>query len=60
METSEAGTEDVRNDDAGQRYADKVNAPLSRETLEVLRAELESEEHARYRRASRRDKATGP
>lgn len=37
----------------GRRYADEVNAPLSRETLEALRAELESEEHARFRRARR-------
>lgn len=36
-------------------YADEVNAPLSRETLEALRAELQSEEYARFR-SSRRGK----
>lgn len=41
--------EDVLEDDAGQRYADMVNAPLSRETLEALRAALASKERARFR-----------
>lgn len=41
--------------DAGQRYADQVNAPLSRETLEALRAELQSEERARFRKPRRRE-----
>lgn len=44
---------DEENEDAGQRYADKVNAPLSRETLEALRAELQSEEYARFRKPRR-------
>lgn len=37
-------------EDDGQRYADQVNAPLSRETLEALQAALASEECARYQR----------
>lgn len=46
------GEED--EDDGGQRYADKVNAPLPQETLEALRAELQSEEYARFRKPQRR------
>ena len=48
---------DVEEDDDGQSYTDKVNAPLSREALEALRAELESEEYARSRspRRGKRD-----
>ncbi len=46
--------EDKETED-GQRYADKVNAPLSRETLEALRAELQSEERARFRKPRRRE-----
>lgn len=45
--------EDVLDVDDGQRYADQVNAPLTRETLEALRAALASEEHARFRRIRR-------
>lgn len=40
--------EAVLDDDAGQRYADKVNEPLSLEALEALRAALASEERARF------------
>lgn len=36
---------------ADPSYADKVNAPLSPETIEALRKELESGEYARFRRA---------
>lgn len=46
-------------DDASQRYADKVNAPLSRETLEALRAELQSEERAQFRKPRRREQENG-
>ena len=46
-------------EDGGQRYADKVNAPLSRETLEALRAELQSEEFARFRKPRRREQENG-
>lgn len=44
-----------------QSYADKVNTPLSQETLEALRAELQSEEYARFRkpRRSKRDPNDG-
>lgn len=42
-------------EDGGQRYANKVNAPLSRETLEALRAELQSEERARFRKSRQRE-----
>lgn len=59
MAISEGGTEDARDDDAGQRYADKVNAPLSREMLEALQAELQSEEHARFRKPRRREQEDG-
>lgn len=47
-------TADVEEDDSGQRYADKVNAPLSPAEIEALRAQLESGEFARYRRTGRR------
>lgn len=43
-------------EDGGQRYANQVNAPLSRETLEALRNELESEEYARFRKPRRRER----
>lgn len=59
MAISEGDTEDARDDDASRRYVDKVNAPLSRETLEALRAALSSEEYARYRRARPRDGSGG-
>ncbi|ACU71880.1 hypothetical protein Caci_2971 [Catenulispora acidiphila DSM 44928] len=59
MAISEGGTEDAHDDDVGQRYADKVNAPLSQETLEALRVGLASEEHARFRRAQLRDGLSG-
>lgn len=55
MAISEGNAEDACDNDAGQRYADKVNAPLSRETLEALRAELQSEERARFRKPCRRE-----
>lgn len=47
--------EDVLDDDGGQRYADMVNAPLSREMLEALRDALASEKPARFRRVRRDD-----
>lgn len=46
-------------DDAGQRYADQVNAPLSQEMLEALRAELQSEERAQFRKPRRREQENG-
>lgn len=46
-------------EDAGQRYANKVNTPLSRETLEALQAELQSEERARFRKPRRREQGNG-
>ena len=39
------------NEDGNPSYADKVNAPLSPETIEALRKALESGEYARFRRA---------
>jgi len=41
---------DADEEDADNRYADTVNAPLVPETLEALRKALESGEYARYRR----------
>lgn len=46
-------------EDGGKRYAGEVNAPLSRETLEALRAELQSEERARLRKPRRREQLNG-
>lgn len=50
--------EDMLDVNDGQHYADQVNTPLSQETLEVLRAALASEEHARFRRIRRDGKTS--
>lgn len=42
---------DAEDDDAP--YAHQVNAPLPQEMLEALRAELQSEERARFRKPRR-------
>lgn len=39
------------NEDGEPSYAEKVNAPLSPETIEALRKALESGEYAKFRRA---------
>lgn len=47
---------DADEEDADTRYADIVNAPLSPETIEALRKQLESGEYARYRRPRKDDR----
>ncbi len=51
-------SEDMPDVDDGQRYADQVNAPLTQETLEALRAALASEERARFQ-SLRHQRKTG-